>query len=179
VLVPLNLTSFKYTSHAKTVELSWQTSTESNTDRFIVERSNDGINFSPVGTVAAAGTSNTIKQYKLMDNDPGYINHYRLKQVNLDGSFTYSLILYVKFANANHIRIITNPVHTGLQVQVNSNTASAGNILIYDLHGKQMLQLNAMAGIQHINVAAFPSGKYMLQLQTADGKIYNQAFIKQ
>jgi len=179
VLVPLNLSSFNYIGHNKAVELTWQTSTESNTNQFIVERSSDGINFSPIGTVKAAGTSNSIKQYNLMDNDPGYLNHYRLKQVNLDGSFTYSQVLYVKFLNANPIKIVTNPVNNDLNIQVNSLTANAGILLIYDFHGKQMLQLNAKTGRQYINVSPFPSGKYMLQLQTEDGKIYNQAFIKQ
>ena len=71
------------------------------------------------------------------------------------------------------------PVSTTLKINISSITADAGNILIYDLHGKKMLQLNAKAGNQDINLSAFPAGKYMLQLQAADGKVYNQAFIKQ
>lgn len=82
----------------KSVLLSWATSFERNSDYFLVERSTDGEFFEMIGAANALQTSSQFHQYNLMDSKP--INHkisyYRLKQVDLDGNYTYSSIVSVK-----------------------------------------------------------------------------------
>jgi len=179
VLVPVGISDFSYSVNSKTVELKWNTASGPNTDHFIVERSSDGNNFIAIGNVKALpAVNNAVTQYSFIDNAPGYINQYRLKQVDLNGTITYSPILYVKFTNASPVRVIANPVAQILMLEVNAVTTNTGNILIYDFHGKKMFEQNAKPGRQDISVSAFPPGKYMIQFQAADGKVYNHAFIK-
>ena len=178
LILAVNLTDFTYSTTGKSVQLKWETATESNSDNFIVERSSDGVNFSQIGKVKAAGNSNVLKQYSLADNNPGYLNHYRLKQVNLDGSFIYSKILYVKFDAANPVSVLLNPVINILKINISGGIVNHGNLVIYDFNGRKLMNLKASAGNKDIDVARFPAGKYMIQLQTADGNFYNRTFEK-
>lgn len=76
--------------------LVWSTSFEENNSMFVVEKSEDGINFSGVGSVKGAGESDEIKEYNFLDvmaNAEKTL--YRLKQVDFDGSFSYSDVVTV------------------------------------------------------------------------------------
>ena len=92
--LPVELLSFTASLiENKIVSLDWVTSTEYNSDKFIIERSIDGINWEFLAEKKAAGRSQQPIQYQGFDNSPYLgINYYRLRQVDLDGSFTYSKI---------------------------------------------------------------------------------------
>lgn len=73
------------------VELRWQSLTEVATDRFIIERAVAATDWLLVGEVAAAGESRLALTYNFVDEDvPVGMVHYRLRQLDLDGSYTYS-----------------------------------------------------------------------------------------
>ncbi|MEO7983617.1 MAG: hypothetical protein ABI688_06020 [Bacteroidota bacterium] len=84
------------------VQLQWQIAAELNTERFEIERSADGVNFTKIGTVASSGSSNTTKDYSFPDNSPATVNYYRIKQIDKDGKVNYSKTLSVKFKGATH-----------------------------------------------------------------------------
>ena len=71
------------------VGVNWTTASEINTKNFVVERSTDGVHFSALGTVAAAGNSNTAHQYQFTDanalNAGASTLYYRLRLVDNDG----------------------------------------------------------------------------------------------
>lgn len=76
------------------VMLSWSTASESNTSLFEVEKSEDGIDFAMLGSIEAAGNSNNKKYYNFLDAQASAKKiYYRLKQIDIDGSFTYSDVL--------------------------------------------------------------------------------------
>jgi hypothetical protein len=106
--LPLTLTSFTATringSDGYTrVRLIWETAQESNTSHFLVERSNDLINFyTTVMRVPAAGNSSMPITYTYYDSFPtNGDNLYRLKMVDLDNSFTFSPYRLVRLTGAN------------------------------------------------------------------------------
>jgi hypothetical protein len=179
IVTAINLFSFNYISNGQTVQLKWQTTSESNTDHFVVERSIDGIHFDPIGNIPAAGNSTTTRSYMLTDGHPNYINHYRLKLINLNGSLTYSQILYVKIADANPLSMSPNLVDHFLNVKISSTSNITGSLLLYDFSGRKMTALAARSGSQLIDVGTYPAGKYLVRLVTTDGKAYSQVFVKQ
>ncbi len=68
------------------VKLSWSTAQELNNSMFIIEKSENGVDFSPIGTVRAAGTSSGVKKYHFLDAQASAKKvTYRLKQVDFDG----------------------------------------------------------------------------------------------
>lgn len=79
------------------IMLTWSTVTEENTATFMVEKSENGIDYTNVGSVVSAGTSKKAKDYNFLDimaTSP--FVYYRLKQVDVDGSFSYTDVLKVK-----------------------------------------------------------------------------------
>jgi hypothetical protein len=90
-IVPVELVAFSAVSKGIDVELSWSTATETNNQGFQIERKFDGGSFEQVGYVAGFGTTTEPKSYSFIDSkleSGSYI--YRLKQIDFDGTFTYS-----------------------------------------------------------------------------------------
>jgi hypothetical protein len=104
-VLPLTLISFnatRYTSGGYTrVRCQWVTDSESNTSHFLLERSNDNINYNTtVVRYPAAGNSSSQITYTFDDSFPSNItdNLYRLRMVDIDGRFTFSPIRLVRCA---------------------------------------------------------------------------------
>jgi trimeric autotransporter adhesin len=179
LLIPVTLTSFEAAPINKDVVLNWQTSQEINSDHFEIERSSDGINFTSIGRMFAAGSSNSQRQYTFTDNHPNYLNYYRLKMVDKDGKFDYSKIVFVKFADDNIFQLGQNLVTSSLNVNISTTASNPAMITIYDFSGKEVIQLNAKQGLQSINVSRLASGKYIISLRTKEGQTYTRTFVKQ
>ncbi len=76
--------------------LSWSTASEENNALFVVEKSSDGVEFINIGSVEGAGNSAELREYTYLDiMATGERNYYRLKQVDDDGSFSYSEVVLV------------------------------------------------------------------------------------
>lgn len=80
----------------QTVQLTWATASEQGNDYFIVEHSSDGIDFDALEKIEGAGTTQDITTYEAVDDRP-YVgaNYYRLQQVDMNGTFTYSNIVEI------------------------------------------------------------------------------------
>jgi hypothetical protein len=95
--LPVELSSFTAAFGGNQVNLSWTTASEKNSADFTVERSFDGETFSAVTKVAAAGTSSARREYAATDRGMRKgLNYYRLKQTDLDGTFSYSQVIPVQ-----------------------------------------------------------------------------------
>lgn len=89
--LPVELTSFKCCEKNGKVELRWSTATEVNNYGFEILRFAQNDNWEKIGFVQGHGNSNSPKDYFFVDNNcPCGIIKYRLKQIDLDGSFEYS-----------------------------------------------------------------------------------------
>lgn len=126
-VLPLELINFfADRKSSREVNCSWLTATENNTSHFEVERSLDGINYLKAGRVEAAGHSTSLKTYIFTDKDASSESlYYRLKQVDINGDFTYSDLRFVK-QNDGDIVLAPNPTNgwfTALGVE-NATTIS-------------------------------------------------------
>jgi hypothetical protein len=92
--VPVELTAFLAMNTEKGIALEWTTASESNNSGFMIERSSNKVNFIEVAFVNGKGTTTEVTDYKYVDgiSNPGTY-YYRLKQVDFDGSFSYSDIV--------------------------------------------------------------------------------------
>ena len=90
-LVPVELTSFNASCNGADVELKWTTSTETNNQGFEIERMSVGGSFEQVGYAAGFGTTTEPKAYSFVDSKLESGNYtYRLKQIDFNGTFSYS-----------------------------------------------------------------------------------------
>ena len=86
--------------------LTWSTSSEMHNVLFFVERSKDGVEFTEIGSVKGAGNSEEVNDYFFLDPMPGNVkSYYRLKQVDSDGTFSYSEKAAVKPAYKNNFLV--------------------------------------------------------------------------
>ncbi|MCZ8355979.1 MAG: T9SS type A sorting domain-containing protein [Cyclobacteriaceae bacterium] len=143
--LPVVLLSFTAKENAGLVNLFWQTATEINADGYEIEYAADGENFIMIGNVKAAGNSNSLLNYTFNHTTPAQgKNYYRLKMLDLDGTFEYSEVRLVEVLNAKPaiaIQVVPNPVinrNMVIQVDTNLNGIDA-QIRIIDMQGRVVL----------------------------------------
>jgi hypothetical protein len=108
--LPVKLVSFKAKPADEVIVLEWVTATEINSEKFVIERSEDGIAFESIGETPAAGNSVASIQYTSNDNLPlPGRNYYRLKMVDLDGHTEYSDVITLNHDSKKGIVIYPSP----------------------------------------------------------------------
>ncbi|WP_162944801.1 PKD domain-containing protein [Flavisolibacter nicotianae] len=139
--LPVSFTRFDAVAENETVKLNWMTASESNSKNFTVMRSLDGRNFESVGTVAAAGTSNSMRNYSFTDGNAGKFMgqtlYYKLAQADRNGQVTFTDIRKVKMAAfANLLTLYTNPVHSEAVLKYRSLLQETVQVSIVDQNGR-------------------------------------------
>lgn len=115
------------------VDLYWETASELNNDFFLVERSLDGASFIAIDQVDGSGTTETNQSYQAIDRQPLLGKaFYRLRQVDFDGSFTYSDMIEVSFSNEDFssVNVYPSPARIGEEVSVEFHIPEAQSALI-------------------------------------------------
>jgi uncharacterized delta-60 repeat protein len=172
VVLPIQLLSFTASVQNTSVLLQWKTTAEQNTSHFIIEKSNDGTNFRSIGTVNAAGNSSTVKNYSFTDISmlTGTV-FYRLKTIDMNGSFTYSKTVAVKQQLGGQQTILfPNPVKDVLYIQTN-NINGPVILSIVDGTGRVVSKEKAEASVQSsfsFNVSSLAKGVYQFVLQSSN-----------
>ena len=150
----------------KKVSISWKTATETNSEYFEVERSFTGENFVAIAKVDAAGISETLKSYSFNDAVTGSaIAYYRIKEVDKDGTPTYSEIKAVNIKPVKSFvkTMYPNPVTSGQSVNLQYVALENGtiNVELYNCLGKKMnsIATNTVTGENDIkfNLGRFVS----------------------
>jgi hypothetical protein len=173
VVLPVHVTNFEAKILEKKVHLSWETSWERGSKEFVVERSTDMINFIEIGKVAASGESEFRKQYAFLDSEPHRgASYYRLKMVDQDGSFTYSLVRDVFFADSSaELVVAPNPASPdGIRIQ--KHFPGVDDIILRDILGREIPVQLVYSEINYLNLIPYyrlVSGIYVLTL-TQNGR---------
>jgi hypothetical protein len=157
--LPVVLTQFTATAEGPAaVRLAWATASEKNSLRFEVERSTDGVSFATIGTVAAAGTTATAHRYGLLDAalpTGASVVYYRLRPVDLDGTFSYSPVRTIALAGAAAgLSLFPNPAHDAATL---TGIAPGQAVQVLDAVGR--LVLSATADASGTATLALPAGQ--------------------
>ncbi|MBI1192436.1 MAG: T9SS type A sorting domain-containing protein [Bacteroidetes bacterium] len=180
--LPVTWVSFDVTAVQQQVQLAWQTATETNTDRFAVERSSNGKDFAEISSVPAAGNSIGLLSYRTTDRQPlSGISYYRLRQIDLDGKFDYSPIRTVNRSGAastpsvNYVspNPFTDVIHVALSSTGNNNV----EVRIYDWTGALKEHTSSPEATLEINTADLAPGIYLVELQVG-GQIHRSKLVK-
>jgi hypothetical protein len=141
--LPVDLISFSAKLVNKDVLLTWATASESNNKGFDVERSEDGVNFEWIAFVKGANNSSKLQSYALENveaffNTQGNTLYYRLKQVDNDGSFTFTNVIMVSIEGTkmDEIAVFPNPFTNNFQVIVIAAQNETITIETIDLQSK-------------------------------------------
>jgi uncharacterized repeat protein (TIGR03803 family) len=177
-VLPVELISFNAEKKTSGVLLSWKTAQEQNSDRFEIERSGSGNNFTTIGRVKSAGNTTSITNYSFTDPNPiNGINYYRLKQVDMDEKFTHSKTIPVDCSTTGSVVITPNPVMDKLQLRLPLNSHFT-SLRILDVTGKPVFQKAVLSSTsQQFDISHLAKGWYVLHL--LGDKEVKQVFVKQ
>ncbi|MEO8962071.1 MAG: T9SS type A sorting domain-containing protein [Ginsengibacter sp.] len=180
---PMPVTLSKFTASSlqdSKVQLDWSTSMEINCAGYIVERSNDGNSFSAVANVAGNGTTSLYHNYSALDDISsvsGNAVYYRLKQMDIDGKANLSNVIALKVTKSNQlVSVSPNPFISYIIINTNWNESEEISAMIMNIQGKivalKAVRVNKGANsIKIDNLSNLPSGNYILQLVSPNGKI--------
>jgi len=185
LILPINMTEFKAVYNDGISRLYWNTSQESNSSHFEIERSTDGANFTKLGNVVAAGASSNKRNYTFNDIKPvPGINYYRLKMVDKDGKFVYSNIVTVNVSIKGNAlsTIYPSPFTDKINITVAIETATRAEVEIFDNTGKLAVKYTTAVskGINNIiieNLDKLARGIYIIKVRLGE-QVYTKKLIK-
>jgi hypothetical protein len=175
----LQLLSFNGIKKSGQVLLSWKTVNENNTSHFEILRSQNGIDFLPLGNVTAGGTTGS-NNYSFTDNHPfTTLNYYRLRQVDLDGRATLSNIIRIRMDEmVEPLRLWPNPVIDILNMAYNGPSHIV-SIRVFDSRGV-LLQAQNMQASSNMQLDTRMLAKGMYWIEMNDGEnTRRSSFVKQ
>jgi len=173
--LPIVLSSFTGKAQNMNAELTWISVSEKNVSRFEVEKSTNKRTYSFVGSVAAAGNSSNNITYNYTDFQAGDgqpVVYYRLKMIDMDGNYTYSSVVTIKFAQKKIVvkSITPNPVISETftaMVTLPDNSAPV-TFTIYSANGTAMYSEQVVAKSTYqwtYKGEALTSGMYVLEVR--------------
>lgn len=156
------------------VQINWATASEQHAREFVIERSADGVHFTALTSVAAAGNSNIERKYNALDANPlNGRNFYRLQQIDMDGTKTYSNIVMINMSISNaSVTVFPNPARGFANINLNNLPEKNNTITVFDVSGKAVInQVNVTGNTVKLNISALQSGTYFIKVFAENGKV--------
>lgn len=171
--LPIKLLYFKGSIQSGKAVLSWATTQETSNKNFIIEKSLDGINYTPLSILASKGNSTNGSAYSF--TDAGFFSKafYRLKQIDADGNTTTYNIVELKNAVASDYKISIY-AHAGASYILfyNGLQQQKINVQVADLQGKKIYSYNTSVnqGDNQIQLPSNIRGIIIVTIITEDGR---------
>lgn len=144
-----------------------------NSDKFEVEYSADGRNWSTIGMVKISDPNQGNYRF-LHTNIPAGNLYYRIKEIDVDGAYIYSNIVLLRNKNATGSFVIfPNPANNSIAISSPTNGTGKTQIILYDAVGRELTSSTMTGTTQEINTGALPNGAYLLKIVN-DGTVTTQ-----
>ncbi len=173
VIVPVEMTIFSGAYENGSVKLNWITATELNNFGFDIERRDDFTSYEKIGFVSGNGTSTNRNTYYFMDqNLSAKRYYYRLKQLDLDGTYEYSQEIAVDIEVLNNFKLFQNypnPFNPTTNIKYYVPENGKLKIGLYDVLGNELKTLvdkDVSAGSYELSVdgSNLASGTYFIKM---------------
>ncbi|PWJ53906.1 putative secreted protein (Por secretion system target) [Dyadobacter jejuensis] len=174
--LPVQLKSFDVNKEGAAIRLDWATTEEENSAFFEIQHSTDAKSWNILGEVQSQVNSKTEQHYQYIhETAQAGQNYYRLKMVDLDGSFSYSRIKSLLNEFGLKLTVFPNPASEIILLE-NLDQYDVKKIEIMDVAGHMVYHSSTVtkAGIRISNLA---SGKYIMLLTEANGNISSKSFV--
>ena len=182
IALPISLLEFEANVRNESVSVDWITATEINNDFFEIERSLDGVNFEKIGTQNGAGNSSVQLSYNFMDNSPYKgLSYYRVKQVDFNGSVSYSKLDAVYLDPIKIISVYPNPAIDHVTILIASSIDQQVTCLVYNPRGQIIINYNEEIknGLTYLNLntSKLAPGNYIFKVLTKSSVHVEKEFI--
>jgi len=176
----IELMDFKVLEKSGSVMLNWATATERDNSGFAVERSVDDLaHWGRLGFVKSEGNTTALIRYAFTDDAPASgTSYYRLKAIDLAGKAEYSPVARIYMTQNQAVVLFPNPVQTILKVASSSPDDADCLLKIYDATGRLTFEKTCMEAHLEVDMSAFVSGFYFVEITADRRPIYRQVIIK-
>jgi hypothetical protein len=171
--LPIILSYFDVKEENERVILNWATVMEENFNAFIVQRSASGVDFEDIGEVPGKGFNiyDIESKYIFEDDAPLLgMNYYRLKAVNLDGSFEHFQVKATKVSGSRKVDVYPNPSSGDkISFRTNFNPSESDRVVLLDQAGVEVYNARASTLGDTISLPEIlPAGMYLLRYVSGD-----------
>jgi hypothetical protein len=131
-----------------------------------MERSSDGNSFQKIGTVKPNNNTSITSNYSFVDmNAPSDLNYYRIRFVDIDGSYTFSPVKQCRAAATQQNMIVSS----GKNITATFKKSDAGIVSLFDMQGKLLSKQEVAQGAKNIvfACATFSPGTYIVRFNSA------------
>ena len=165
--------------------LTWQTATEYNASHFEIEFSRDGEDFQTIGQVSAVGNSSEISSYTYMDRGVGLrfsgIVYYRLRQVDMDGRFSYSKLISIELSHRKiskaTLNLYPNPASRVTRISLSEEVAIS-QVRVLNTVGEEMnVKVASTKEGLSIHLGELLPGYYITQILTQSGEKMTETLV--
>ena len=177
-IFPIELTDFSVKKKEKTeVQLDWKAQNAQHFSHFEIERSGDKVVFEKIGLQKASAQT----AYQFIDQNPNTgINYYRLKMMDTDGHFTYSVIKSILFDAKTPLSIYPNPAANFIKLNLDNGFSKNTDIAVFDETGKKVLskilQNIDFQGTIQLDISKLINGHYIVKV-TSDNQVLSKSFV--
>lgn len=149
---------------SNSILLQWNVTEQVDMADYVVEHSDDGRNFTVIGTIPANESSQS--RYEFIDHrsHSAAIAYYRLKMTEQDGSYAYSRILRVVLPD-NESKVIVYPVPTRDFVWVQGAGIRGTSLKVVNIRGVVLNLVTATPDTQRVDISPLPAGVYFISNQ--------------
>lgn len=174
--LPVELISFSAVARTQGVFVQWATASEKNNAGFEVQRSAEGRVFETVAKMKGQGQSAQKQNYSIIDNKPitSSIMYYRLRQLDFDGTATYSNVVAVYGETKEDL--FPNPAQRQLTFRVVCDGPTQYRMLAAT--GQVVRRGQISTAITTLDISDLPTGLYYLEVESAQGRRVHK-FMKQ
>lgn len=175
ILLPVTWGDIQAEVIDQTVQISWSLPSEINVEKYEVERSTDGIDFLPIVEVLAHNAKGALS-YSWIDQNPNRgINYYRIRQVDLDGQYSYSTIVQAAILQTE-LSLYPNPVKD--QFWINAGAVKQlWEVQIFNALGSQV-RSSWVTSAKPMDVRGLDRGIYMVRINTDSEVIIKQILVE-
>ncbi len=183
--LPVQLVSFTARKKSNSVDVitEWITASEFNVNRFEIETARGNTDyqynrFVKIGEMGSRGNSATEQRYNFTDaevNKTG-VRYYRLKIIDIDGSFKYSPVRPVVFNDEIKWQVNPNPSAGVFNLLYQADAGEPVSITVYDLNGKAVKQISTIADgfvqkeVVNLTDSRFARGMYLVKVTAGERK---------
>lgn len=172
VILPIHANSLKLTNLGTAIILTWETYDQDAAVAYDIEKSSDGISFTRIASVPP----HTSLKYEWKDENPGTgAILYRVKEVRINGDYSYSNTAFIRLNGAAGLMIYPNPVKDNIiRIQLTNAETGKCSIRLFNATGQVMYNtsFNYPGGVLQQTLtlpAKLPMGVYRMVMTDAKG----------
>ena len=173
-VLPVRFIAFNASCQGDKVILTWKTAQEQNSSHFNIEKSEDGIRWTTIGNLPAAGNSASEKSYSFTVNQPLQNSFYRIAEYDLNGRVQYTNVLRSSCNATDVFKLWPNPVREVVFINIVTVSESQAVIKVFDSKGAlvkvQKATVSQGSNLISVDMKSVAKGVYSLAVYWDNGQ---------